>query len=281
MKTNLAITAAQVAIARGPLIGEEVEVYFAPENCVDLGSLRALTATTAEYTSSGGLGIPTGGRDVIVRASSANLTGVGGAMSVTFNVMLFGDIADTAVATFHIPTWAASQANKFPIGLCADLVPTTLANAALKVLSVGTLVSVANMTPGNKFDLLTTPDSASFTFIECCRNKGGAHNLPGVVEIPCGRNPAAFTKLGRGESKQLEIAFASRGALEQLNRFTGHQGTIRFDLVKDDSVLTERKFYSGFWVLPDGGAIPDVGEVENSATGPYTTFAFGYARISA
>lgn len=281
MKTNLAITAAQVAIARGPLIGEEVEVYFAPENFQLLGGLRALTATSAEWGAEGGASIPAEGRDVFVRAASANLTGVGGAMNVTFNVTLFGGVADTAVATFHLPTWAASQANKFPIGLCADLVPATPANAALKVLAVGSLVSVANMTPGNKFELFTTPEASAFQFIECTRSKGGAHNLPGVIEIPCGRNPAAFTKLGRGESNSLEISFATRGGLEQLNRFSGHQGTIRFDTIKDDSVLTERKFYSGFWVLPDNGTIPDTGEVESTATGPYSSFAFGYARVTA
>jgi hypothetical protein len=278
MKLNLSITSAQVPVARGPLIGEEVEVYFAPENCTLLGTLRATAAAVGEYTSAGGLGIAATGRELVLRAASSNLTGVAGsAMTATFNVTVEGSVVDTAVATFHIPTWSASSLNKFPIGIAVDVIPVT--NPTLKILTITSLASVTNMVAGNKFELFSTPASTDFQFIECTRGKGGMLNLPGIVEIPCGRNPSAFTKLGRGESNKLKIAFANRGALEQLARFNGHQGTIRFDIIKDDSVLAERRLFTDFYVRANGD-MPDTGAVEYEAEGPYTSFFLGYPRVA-
>ena len=280
MKLNLSVTAAQVPLARSPIIGEDVEVYFAPEDSLKLGRVRALTATTAELISAGGLGIPTGGRDVYLRVDSANMTGVGGAMAVTLNVVMDDDVADTAIATFHIPTWSTEQRNKFPYGIAADLVPVTIGNVNKKFKSIGSIVSVANMTPGNTFEIMTCPNSADFTFIECCRGKGGAMNLPEIIEIACGRNPSAYTKLGRAQSNKLKIEFVNRGALEQLARFNGHTGTLRFDIIKDDTVLSQRQMYAGFLVRANG-EMPDVGETMLTAEGPYTSFAIGYMRVSA
>lgn len=278
MKMNLSVTAAQVPIARGPLVGEEVEVYFARENCLKLGSLRALTATTAEYTSAGGLGIPTTGRELIARIASSNFIGVAGsAMTVTLNVTVFGGGTDTAVATFHIPTWSDSSENAFPVGICADIVPVT--DPALKIISIVSVASVANMTPGNKVEIFTTPNASDFKYISCSRGKGGMLNLPGIIEIACGRNPSEFTKLGRGESNKLKISFANRGALEQLARYNGHQGTIRFDVIKEESVLSERQIFSDFWVRSNG-EIPEVGQVEYTAEGPYGMFGIGYMRVA-
>jgi hypothetical protein len=284
MKTNLSITAAQVDTARTPVIGVEVEVYASLENAVKLGSLRALTATTAEYTPAGGAGIPTGGRDVMIRAAGPIKGLTGSAMTVTLNVILLDgvtEVTDTAVATFHIPAYTPFQGNAFPIGIMSDLVPTTGANAAFKVKSVTSVASVANMQPGNSFEVWCTPDASSFTFIDCTRNKGGKFNLPQVVEIACGRNAAAYTKLGRSESNPLSITFADRGALEQLNRFNGHKASVRFDVISDDTVLSRRILYSGYFVratteYPDGNE-----EAVATAEGPYEMFGIGYARVSA
>jgi hypothetical protein len=280
MKLNLSVAAADVAIARSPIIGEDVQVYFAAENCEPLGSVRALTATTAEFTSAGGVGIPSGGRECFVRIASSKCRGAGGAMAVTLNVTLDDDSADTAVATFHLPTWApAGSLNNMPYGLAADLIPAGVGNTAKKIKAVLSVASVANMTPGNTFEIFSSPAAASFTFIDCCRGKGGALNLPGIIEIACGRNPSAYTKLGRGESNPLKVEFINRGALEQLAIYNGHQGTLRFDIIKDDAVLAERRLFTGFWVRSNGD-MPDVGEAMNTAEGPYTSFALGYFRVA-
>lgn len=277
MKLNLSITAAQVAIARKPEIGVESEVYFAPESCVLLGQVNALTATTAEYISAGGVGIPAAGRELVMRCLSPDILGVGGAMAVTLNVTVFGGGVDTAVATFHIPTWSGAGAlNRFPIGICSDLVPVT--NPTLKVIAVVGVASVANMTPGNRFQIYTTPPSEDFVYIDCTTKKGGQFNLPAIVEIPCGYNAAAYTKLGRSESNKLAISFRDRGALEQLNRFNGSQGTVRMDVVKDGSVLAQRFLYSGYFVraMADRGEGDDI--VESTSEGPYDQFLIGYPR---
>lgn len=281
MRTNLSITSAQVDRAREPEIGVESHVYFAAENCVLLGTLLCTAAAVGAFTSAGGPGIPVAGRDLIVRCESPELRGNGGAMTVTFNVVLDDDANDTAVATFHIPSYTPSQANLFPIGICSDLIPATPANAAKKIKTLGSLVSVANMTPGNKFEILTTPNDADFTYIDCTSSKGGEFNLPGIVEVPCGTNPAAYTKLGRGESNPLSIGFRDRGPLEQLNRFAMTKGTCRLDVVKGQSVLMQRLLYSGWIPRPatprgDGNDI-----VESTAEGPYERHMIGYARVSA
>ena len=281
MKFNLSMTAAQVPIARKPEIGVESEVYFAPENCLLLGRVRATGAATAEYVTEGGLGIPTSGRDVAVRVLSPDCIGNGGAMAITFDVVLDDDAVDTAVATFHLPTWSgAGSLNRFPIGITSDLVPATPANAAKKIKTITGLDSVANMTAGNTFQVYTTPNIGDFVFIECTTSKGGKYNLPSIVEIECGYNPAAYTKLGVGESNPLSIEFKTRGALEQLNRFNGSQGTIRMDIVKDGIVTAQRDLYSGYFVrtMADRGAGND--EVLATSEGPYDQFLIGYPRVS-
>lgn len=279
MKLNLSVAAADVAVARSPIIGEDVQVYFSPENCEPLGTVRALTASTAEYTSAGGVGIPTAGRECFLRVSSSKCQGVGGAMAITFNVTLDDDTSDTAVATFHLPTWAPSGSlNYWPYGAASDLIPAGGGNSAKKIKTIVSVASVANMKPGNTFELFTSPNSADFKFIDCCRGKGGMLNLPGIIEIACGRNPSAYTKLGRGESNPLKVEFINRGAMEQLAIFNGQQGTLRFDIIKDDAVLAERRMFTGFWVRSNGD-MPDVGEAMNTAEGPYTSFALGYFRV--
>lgn len=280
MKLNLSVASADVPIARAPVIGEDVQVYFSPENCEILGSLRALTATTAEYNSAGGVGIPTAGRECFVRIASSRCQGVGGNMAITFNVTLDDDSSDTAVATFHLPTWAPSGSlNYWPYGTAADIVPAGAGNAAKKIKAILSVASVVNMKPGNTFEVFTSPNASDFKFIDCCRGKGGMLNLPGIIEIACGRNPSAYTKLGRGDSNPLKVEFINRGAMEQLAIFNGQQGTLRFDIVKDDAVLAERRLFTGFWVRSNGD-MPDVGEAMNTAEGPYTSFAIGYFRVA-
>lgn len=279
MKCNLAVTTAQVDTARKPEIGLESKVFFAPENCVLRGTLDCSAAAVGVYTSAGGADIPVAGRDVIVRVNSPKCMGVVGAMAVTFNVTLEGSIVDTATATFDLPTWSgAGILNLFPIGICADLVPTTPANLTKKVMIVGTLVSVANMTVGNQFQLYTTPLTPDFIEIEAVTTKGGAFNLPEPVPIASGRNPAMWMKLGRGTIEKLSIGFADRGYLEQLNRFNGSQGTIRIDAVKDGYVTAQRLIYSGWFVRcstdrGDGDAVADA-----KAEGSYEQFMIGYMR---
>lgn len=281
MKLNLSVDAADVEVARSPIIGEDVQVYFSPENCQSLGSVRALTATTAEFTSAGGVGIPSGGRECFIRIASSKCQGVGGAMTVTLNVTLDDDTAGTAVATFHLPEWAPSGSlNYWPYGMAADLIPFGAGNSAKKIKAVTGVSSVVNMKPGNTFEIFTSPNADNFKFIDCCRGKGGMLNLPGIIEIACGRNPSAYTKLGRGESNPLKVEFINRGALEQLAIYNGQQGTLRFDIVKDDAILAERRLFTGFWVRSNGD-MPDVGEAMNTAEGPYTSFAIGYFRVPA
>ncbi len=280
MKLNIPVSAADVAIARSPAIGEDVVVRFAPEVCVELGQLRCTGASAGTYTSAGGLQIPTGGRDVFVRVAGAKTRGTtGSAMTVTFNVVLDDDSDDTAVATFHIPTWSTFQDNILPIGAAADLIPATVGNVHKKIKSITSIASVANMVAGNRFEIFTSPADATFVEIEGCRGKGGAFNLPEIIQIAAGREAVKWTKLGRGKSNPLKIENVSRGAMEQLARFSGQQGTIRFDLVKDDAVLSQIQLYSGFWPQPMGD-IPDTGEVVSTAEGPYEKFAIGYMRVS-
>lgn len=280
MKLNIAVAAADVAIARSPLIGEDVVVRFAPEVCTLLGQVRTTGATAGTYTSAGGLQIPTGGRDVQVRIAGNKCRGVtGSAMTVTFDVTLDDDSSDTATATFHIPTWATEQGNLFPIGISADLIPTTVGNVNKKIKAIVGLDSVTNMVAGNRFELFCTPNDASFVEIEGCRGKGGALNMPEVIQIPAGREPVAWTKLGRGKSNPLKIENVSRGALEQLSRYSGHQGTLRFDFVKDDAVTAQIQLYSGFWPQAMGD-IPDTGEVITTAEGAYEKFLIGYMRVA-
>ncbi len=281
MKMNLTMTAAQVPVARKPEIGVESEVYFAPESCQLLGQVRATGAATGEYTSAGGIGIPTAGRELCLRVLSPECLGTGGAMAITFSCTLDDDTTAACVATFDIPTWSgAGSLNRFPIGISSDLKPTGVGNADKKIKTILSLTSMANQTVGNTFQVYSTPLLADFVFIECTTSKGGKYNLPSIVEIACGYNPAAYTKLGVGESNPLAIEFKTRGALEQLNRFNGSQGTIRMDIVKDGVVTSQRDLFSGYFVrtMADRGAGND--EVLATSEGPYDQFLIGYPRVA-
>jgi hypothetical protein len=279
MKLNLTMTSAQVPVARKPEIGVESEVYFAPENCLLQGQFRATSATAGEYVSAGGIGLPAAGRDLACRVLSPDCIGGAGAMSVTINCVFDDDVAGTAVATFDIPTWSGTSANRFPIGITADFVGVA-PNASKKIKTITSLGALTNMTVGNTFQIYSTPNVADFVFIECTTSKGGKYNLPSIVEIACGYNPAAYTKLGVGESNPLAIEFKTRGALEQLNRFNGSQGTIRMDIVKDGIVTAQRDLFSGYFVrtMADRGAGND--EVLATSEGPYDQFLIGYPRVA-
>ncbi len=280
MKLNLSVLAAQLDIARSPIIGEDVVVSFAPENCQKRGFVRCTGATAGAYTSTGGAAIPVAGRDIFARVASSKLSGLAGsAMTITLNVILDDDDEDTATATFHIPTWATAQANIFPIGVATDFTPVGVGNTDKKIKSIVSLAGVTNMVAGNKFEIFTAPNAADFVEIEGCRGKGGAFNLPKVIQIGAGRETVEWTKLGRGDSNPLKIECVNRGALEQLARFSGQQGTILFSYIKDDAVLSQYTLFSGFWPQA-AGEIPDTGETMITAEGPYERFAIGYLRVS-
>jgi hypothetical protein len=281
MKTNLSITAAQVDAARKPEVGVESGVWFAPESCILLGTVEASAAAVGTYTSAGGAGIPTGGRDVVVRCASQGLSGVpGSAMTVKFNVVYDDDAPGTATATFHIPTYTPTNVNKFPLGIVADLVPDNGPDAAKKIKTVTSLNAVANQVPGNQFQIWTTPNDADFVFIDCTTSKAGQFKLPSVISIPCGYDGAAYTKFGRSEPKPLNIGFRDRGPLEQLNRFNGHTGTIRIDVKKDGYILMNRILYSGFRVAANGDRSDGDEVLESKAEGTYEQFFIGYARAA-
>ena len=280
MKLNLSLTALQVDRAREPEIGSDSQVFFAPENELLIGTIEATAAAVGAYTSAGGQGIPVAGRDLHLRALRP-IAGSGGAMTVTLNVTLDDDTSDTAVATFHLPTYtAAGSANFFPQGTAADFVPAGAGNSAKKIKAIVGLASVANMVAGNQFEVVSTPNLADFVFIDCTTSKAGQFNYPGIIEIPCGTNPSAYTREGRGESNQLSVGFRDRGVLEQLNRFAGVKGTCRIDVVKGSNILSARIVYGGWIPRPvaprgDGNDI-----VEATAAGPYERWSVGYARVS-
>jgi len=280
MKLNLSVTAAQLDTARSPIIGEDVVVSFAPENCQKRGFFRATGATTGAYTSAGGAPIPTAGRDIFARVASAKFSGVASsAMTLTLDVTLDDDTTGTATATFHIPTWSTAQANIFPIGVATDFTPVGAGNADKKIKAIIGFDACTNMVAGNKIEIFTSPNLADFVEIEGCRGKGGAFNLPKVIQIGAGRETVEWTKLGRGDSNPLKIECVNRGALEQLARFSGQQGTVLFSYIKDDSVLAQYTLFSGFWPQA-AGEIPDTGETMITAEGPYERFAIGYLRVA-
>jgi hypothetical protein len=282
MKTNISLIAAQVETARIPSLGKDLEVYFADEICTVRGTVTATAAAVGAYVSAGGAAIPTGGRDLCARIKNPSALGSGGAMAITLNVVLEDDTVDTAVATFDIPTYTdAVNLNRFPMGTTSDFVPTTVANAAKQVKSITSLASVANMTPGNEFEICTTPDLSQFTHISCIEGADGKFNMPEVIEIACGGNASEFTRLGMVKSNPLSIKFKDRGALEQLNRFNGCRGTVRMDLKKDGSVLAAYFLYSGYYVMAntERGTGDDVDMA--TSEGPYQRFFIGYARVPA
>jgi hypothetical protein len=281
MKLNVALASTDVETARLPGLAKDYNIYFAPEVCVERATLVATGATAGTYTSSGGAAIPTGGRDIVARISSNYAVGVTGAMAITLDVTLDDDTTGTAVATFHIPTYTdAVNLNRFPLGVCADFVPAGAGNSTKKIKAITGLNAVANMTAGNKFEILTTPNSADFVFISLVNSFNAPFPQPKVVKIADNQKEAAFTRVGMMPAEDLTVKFKDRGALEQLNRFNGARGTFRADVIKDGVVLSAYYLFSGAYVV----AKPEVGtgddEVVSTSEGTYEKHLVGYARVS-
>ncbi len=281
MKLNLLVAAAHTELARNPEVGHNSEVYFSPEVMKMHGVVTTTAATTASYRAEGGAPLPDAGRFLHARLSSENVLGGAGAMVITLNVILDDASADTAVATFDLPTHTPFTGNIFPLGSSRDFVPAGVGNEDKKIRSVVSVASVANMPVNAKFEIWSSPDESSFVFLDCARTKGGDEVLPMNIPIACGKDPQAHTVSGRPETKNLSLSFASRGGMEQLERFNGYTGTIRLDVVKGDVAITERKFYTN--VLPAVNTSRGDGNDEVTATGEmlYKRFLKGYFTIAA
>lgn len=278
MKLDIAaLTSTKAAIGLKPEIGVESHVYVARGELVPVGELEmdSPTSAVADFYSNADLGT---GMDLHIRAENP-VEGVdGGTITVTLDVTLEGAVVDTATATFDIPGWSSYQKNYIPIGLSADFVPDTPANAGLKVVSVQGLDSVSDGALGNQFKIYATPPIADFIEIGCTRSKSGQFKLPTVVNIACGYDSAAHTKLGRSDEQNLTLSFAYASQLEALSRFNGHRCLVLIKVVKDNAVHWENILYSGY--IPRANADRGDGNDEVVATSEssYEKFMVGYAR---
>lgn len=286
MKLNLGpFTAAEIGLGIKPKTGLECLGYFSIENCVPLGIVRCTGAAAGAFTSAGGAGIPvlspTGaaavGRQIACRVVGAGARGgAGGAMTVRFDVVMDDDEVDTATATFTVPTWATIGANVFGYGTCRDLVPDTIGNVNKKIKTITGLDAVTNQTAGNQFQLFTTPNEADFYEIVGLTDKGGAMDGPSQVSIADRYDPQRWTKLGRGTLKELSLGFRDMGAVDQMNRFNGMEGTLRYDILKEDQVIWERKLFTGFRPMIDSTMSEGDEEVVATASGIFSDALFGY-----
>lgn len=284
MKTNLGpFTPAEIEIGCKPVIGLEAVVYFSLENCIRLSTVRATGVSAGIFTSAGGAQIPTQGglgRDVIVRVTGRGAAGGVGAMTVKMNVILDNsgvDVVDTATATFTVPTWAVDQANFMPFGVVRDLLPDTPANSSYKIRKVTGLSAMTNMQAGNSFEIFSTPPDASFVEIVGASGKGVPMDGPSSITIPDKYDCAKWSKLARGEMKQINLGFKNLGGMEQLSRYNGHDGTLRYDYLKENAVLWERRAFTNFQVMINTADLGEGNEVsESTATGNFADAFFGY-----
>ena len=284
MKLNLGpFTPTQVEIGVKPLIGVEALVYFSLENAIRLGKVRATAQAVGGYTSYGGPQIPatgTIGRDIVCRVTGRGAKGTGWVMTVQLNVVLNDDgdeVVDTATATFTLPAWSVDQTNFMPFGVVRDFIPDTPANVAMKVKRVTGLAAVTNQTAGNQFEIFSIPEESSFVEIVGATSKGMAMDGPASIAIPDRYDPSKWTKLARGEMKTVAVGFRHMGGMEQLSRYQGSTGTLRYDILKEDDVLWQRQLFSGYQVNVNPA---DMGEGndpnEATATGNFSDALFGY-----
>ena len=284
MKLNLGpFSEGDIEIGVKPMIGLEAIAFFSRENCIHLGTVRATGPTAATYTSMGGPQIPTKGalgRELICRVTGRGAEGVVGAMTVKLDVILDDagdDVADTVTATFTVPTWAVDTSNFFPFGVVRDLLPDTPANAGMLVKSVVGLSAVTNQTSGNIFEIFSTPPEASFVEIPGLSTKGLPMDGPASIVIPDRYDPNKWTKLARGELKQVSLSFKNKGGMEQMSRYNGTSGTLRYDMLKEEKVIWERRLLSGFQVQVNPADLGEGNEVqEATATGNFSDAMFGY-----
>ncbi len=269
-------TQAEQEIGFKPEIGLETKIYFAPEVASLLGDFRASAADDGDYTSAGGPQIPTAGRDVAVVISSPHGAVGAGAMSITFDVTLVGDIDDTATADFTVPSYSQYAGNAWGFGVSRDLLPDTPANDGVKIKSIDGFSACANLASGIQFQLYSVPLLTDYAFIGNTTRKDLPSDIPVQVAIPDGRDPAAHVKTGRGQINECAVGFRYKGITEQLTRFNGIPGTLRADIDKEGIVVWERHLFTGFRPTINVSRGDGNDEVEGTASGIYRTFMSGY-----
>jgi hypothetical protein len=267
---------AEQEIGFKPEIGLETKIYFAPEVARLLGGFRASAAAAGTYETAGGPQIPADGREVVAVVSGPQGAVGVGAMTLTFDVTLVGDISDTATADFTVPSYSPINGNVWGFGVARDLVPDTPANEGVLIKSIDGFSACANLASGIRFDLYSVPNLADYFFIGNTMNKDLPSDIPTQVAIPEDRDPAAYVKTGRGEIPQASIGFRYKGITEQLTRFNGVPGTLRADIDKEGVLVWERHLFTGFRPSINVPRADGNEEVVGTASGIYRTFMSGY-----
>lgn len=266
MKYNIDLPASDYGIANNPELGGESEVLLSYEEPKILGTI------TQPAPASGILDreVPAmdfgSGVDLVARArtglrSSASIV-------VTLNVTFVGGGSGTATATFAPPAHVQDQSFNIPMGLAVDVKPG-VGNESKKIASVTSVASVVGGVRGNKIEILALPES--WFKLGCARTKNPTYPVPQPVNIPCGLNASAFTKMGMSEPGSLELSGLQFSYADGLTRLNGHRGAVMIE-VKKENVLCERQVFLGYVGAANSARGDGSDEVLTTSNGMFENF---------
>jgi hypothetical protein len=271
-----AISDADLQIAVDPVIGGEAKVYAAFTRIIDAGNIFQPAADDGELDL-----LPTFDNNVarhyqvVVDRTGARSTEK---IVLTFNVEDEDDNVTTATAEFPIPDRSLNQAFSVPQGAATDLIVTGSGNGSKKVKEITSLASIDGGSAGNRYRIIAIPDEDDFSLIGCTNSANFQLPLGESLPIPCGLNPSAFVKRGRGEAGRLTVQQKYVDYLEGIARFNGHYATAMIEFWKDERLLTERIF-CGQWKPISSPSVGDGNDVVTAeAAGNFESFAVFTAR---
>lgn len=276
--TPTAISADDLETALAPAIGGERKVYVSEKVVGHVADITLPAEASGIMTLNSAYTLPDVGKHLVLVVDRAGARSTV-TMVVTLNVILADSTVTTAVGTFTVPARSQVQFYSMPQGAAVDLLPQGAGNADKKIKTVSGVASVVGGAANNRFAILAPPDiDTEFYFVGCTNQSNFKLPIGKSLPIPCGLNPTAYVKRGRGESGSLNVIEKYSDYLLGLTRLNGFFATALVEVRKDERVLTDRFLVVNWRPM----ASPDIGDGDDIATatgeGDFSQFAIFTAR---
>lgn len=230
-----------LSAAQAPILGGEFKIYMTTVPAYLVAEIVLSAAATGTLTNDAAVVLPNAGVDIQVAALTPIRSA--GAPVVTISGTGVTNATLSGAATMSRPTWVDSPTiYDLPGGAAYDI--TTTGNEKYKEGDFS-LTSITNGGALQRIGLFWLPATADWIQIGCVKSFRFNDNVSRVPKaIPCGMNPVAFIKPGMRQVGNVSASAANRGNLNGLAMFRGHIVTMRVDVVREDSVITDRMVFT-------------------------------------
>ena len=231
-----AITTAELDSAQAPLLGGEWKIYASHVPAVLIGQIALTAAATGAYVDNPTTVLPASPGTDLQIVSDLPLISASDSV-VTIDGTGTTDPTLAGIATFTAPSWAQDQSSNFNPGTAFDFVTVA---AEKYIAGAITLSSVTNGSKGSHFKIYQLPVLTDWTLIGCSQDFEVNSKSRKSIEIACGMDASAFTKLGMTQVGAFSLKAKLISLADGAPRFEGTRVTIMAEAISDGTVLKER-----------------------------------------